>query len=69
MLLLVSNLSDQPGALRLHVAAIRGELGERIEVAAALTGAPSLRANADGYLRLSIAAHTCPMLHVYPLKS
>lgn len=69
LLLLVSNLSDQPGALRLHVAAIRGELGERIEVADALTGAPSLRANADGYLRLSIAAHTCPMLHVYPLKS
>ena len=68
LLLVVSNLSDQPGALRLHTAALRQQLGERIEVADALTGAPSLRANADAYLRLSIAAHNCRMLHIYPLE-
>jgi hypothetical protein len=68
VLLIVSNLSDQPGALRLHTAALRQQLGERIEVADALTGAPSLRANADDFIRLSIPAHTCRMLHIYLLQ-
>jgi hypothetical protein len=67
VLLVVSNLSDQPGALRLHTAALRQQLGKRIEVADALTGAPSARANADAYMKLSIPAHTCRMLHIYPL--
>ncbi|MCH2131067.1 MAG: DUF6067 family protein [Pirellulaceae bacterium] len=68
VLLIVSNLSDEAGALRLHVAALAQQLGGRIEVADALTDAPSLRANADAYMRLSIAAHSCRMLHIYPLK-
>ena len=49
------------------VAAQRVRVGKRIEVADALTGAPSARANADAYMKLSIPAHTCRMLHIYPL--
>ena len=38
------------------------------ESADALTEAPSLRANADPTMRLSIAAGTCRVFHIYPLE-
>lgn len=67
VLLVVSNLSQKPGALKFNAAALRQNLGGDIEIADALTGAPSRRANADPILRLSIPAGTCRMFHVYPL--
>ena len=68
ILLAVSNLSSQPGAIKFNTAAIRQNLGQQIEVADALTGAPSLRANADPILRLSIGSGTCRLFHIYPVK-
>ena len=66
ILLVVSNLSDQAGAVRFNTGALRQHLNDHIEVSDALTTAPSLRANNDAYMRLSIPAHTCRMFHVYP---
>ena len=64
VLLVVSNMSGQPGAIRFNTAAIRQNLGGKIEVSDALTGAPSMRANADPILKLSIASGTCRFFYI-----
>lgn len=66
VLLIVSNLGDKAAELNLDTAAIRAQLGSKIRVEDAATGAPSMRANSDNPLQLSVPAGTCRIFYIYP---